>query len=67
MTKQTDNGVGSSENGAAMSAADLEQVVGGVDRPVFRNALDNSSASQAKSLICDDCQAPTGGFRAKGP
>ena len=50
MTKQTDNGVGSkSENGAAMSAADLEQVVGGVDRPVFRNALDNSAASQAKS------------------
>jgi hypothetical protein len=32
-----------------LSDADLEQVIGGVDTPVFRNALDNSAARQAKS------------------
>ena len=50
MTKQIDNADGSkAENEAAMSDADLEQVTGGVDTPVFRNVLDNSTASQAKS------------------
>ena len=34
---------------SVLSDADLEQIVGGVDAPVFRTVLDTSSASQAKS------------------
>ena len=32
-----------------LSDAELEQVVGGVDTPVFRTVLDNSAASQTAS------------------
>ncbi len=32
-----------------LSDAELEQVVGGVDTPVFRTVLDNSAASQIRS------------------
>ena len=32
-----------------LSDAELDQVVGGVDTPVFRNALETSAASQATS------------------
>lgn len=32
-----------------LTDADLDQVIGGADTPLFRNTLDNSTASQAKS------------------